>query len=81
MRTTVSISDALLDLAKKSSLERRLTLGQVIEEALRSSLISRPKGSEGCRKPKLVTYSGTGLREGVDLDSSASLLESMESDS
>ena len=32
MRTTISISDSLLDLAKKTSRERRLTLGQVIEE-------------------------------------------------
>jgi len=81
MRTTISISDALLDLAKKSSRERRITLGQVIEEALRTTLAVRPKGALGRTKPVLVTYRGLGLREGVDLNSSASLLETMESES
>lgn len=81
MRTTISISDSLLDLAKKTSRERRLTLGQVIEEALRSSLVARPKSSMSSirKKPSLVTFGGSGLREGVELDSSASLLDSMES--
>ena len=79
MRTTISISDSLLDLAKKASLERRITLGQVIEEALRSDLVTRPKAAKGSGKPRLVTYRGSGLREGVDLDSSASLLDVMES--
>jgi hypothetical protein len=81
MRTTVSISDSLLDLAKKSSRERRLTLGQVIEEALRTTLVVRPKASLGRTKPVLVTYRGSGLRDGVDLNSSTSLLETMESES
>ena len=79
MRTTITISDSLLDLAKKSSQQRHVTLGQVIEEALRSSLVARPKAASGRVKPKLVTYRGNGLRNGVDLDSSSSLLEVMES--
>jgi len=81
MRTTISISDALLDLAKKSSRERRITLGQVIEEALRTTLAVRPKGTPTRTKPVLVTYRGSGLRDGVDLNFSASLLETMESES
>jgi hypothetical protein len=79
MRTTISISDSLLDLAKKASLERRVTLGQVIEEALRAAMVTRPKEAQKSGKPKLVTYRGTGLQEGVDLDSSASLQDVMES--
>ncbi len=78
MRTTISISDSLLELAKKASRERRSTLGEVIEEALRASLAPRPKSSIKNR-PSLVTFKGIGLREGVDLDSSAALLEVMES--
>ena len=78
MRTTISISDSLLELAKKASRERRSTLGEVIEEALRTSLAPRPKSSARTRA-SLVTFKGSGLREGVDLDSSASLLEVMES--
>jgi len=78
VRTTISISDSLLELAKKASRERRSTLGEVIEEALRTSLAPRPKSSARTRA-SLVTFKGSGLREGVDLDSSAALLEVMES--
>ena len=78
MRTTISISDSLLELAKKASRERRSTLGEVIEEALRASLAPRPKSSVK-KRPSLVTFKGSGAREGVDLDSSAALLEMMES--
>ena len=78
MRTTISIPDSLLELAKKASRERRSTLGEVIEEALRASLAPRPKSSEK-KRPALVTFKGSGLREGVDLDSSAALLEVMDS--
>jgi len=78
VRTTISISDSLLELAKKASRERRSTLGEVIEEALRTSLAPRPTSSARTRA-SLVTFKGSGLREGVDLDSSASLLEVMES--
>jgi hypothetical protein len=80
MRTTVSISDPLLELAKKASRERQLTLGEVIEEALRMTLATRPKSSVKGRRPTLVTFRGTGLREGIDLHSSASLLNVMESE-
>jgi hypothetical protein len=79
MRTTVSISDSLLDLAKKVSRERRSTLGEVIEEALRATLVPRSKSSVKAKRPVLLTYNGSGLREGVRLDSSAELLEVMDS--
>lgn len=80
MRTTISISEPLLELAKKASRSRRLTLGQVIEEALRSTLAVSPKLSRKTARPTLVTYRGTGVQDGVDLNSSASLLEVMESE-
>jgi hypothetical protein len=69
-----------IGLGKKSSRERRLTLGQVIEEALRNTLAGRPKSSARSNSPALITFEGSGLWEGVDLDSSASLLDVMESD-
>ena len=78
MRTTISISDSLLELAKRASRERRATLGEVIEEALRTSLTPRPKSSAK-KRPSLVTFKGNGLCEGVDLDSSAALLDVMDS--
>ena len=80
MRTTNSISGPLLELAKKTSRARRLTLGQVIEEALRSTLAIQPKFTGKSVHPSLVTYRGSGLREGVDLDSSTSLLDVMDSE-
>jgi hypothetical protein len=79
MRTTISISDSLLDLAKRKSREEKLTLGQVIEEALRTSLAVRTKSPSKSKRPTLITYGGSGLREGVDLNSSASLLDVMDS--
>jgi metal-responsive CopG/Arc/MetJ family transcriptional regulator len=79
MRTTVSISDSLLDLAKKVSRERRSTLGEVIEEALRAMLVPRSKSSVKMKRPALITFHGSGLREGVRLDSSTELLEVMDS--
>jgi hypothetical protein len=78
VRTTLSISDGLLDLAKKASRERRITLGEMVEEALRLTLAVRTKSCEQPERPQLITFDGTGLMPGVDLDSSASLLESME---
>lgn len=79
MRTTVSISDHLLKEAKKVSVERRCSLGEVIDEALTVALLARP-GSPSRHKPKpFVTFSGTGTLPGVDLNSNASLLDLMES--
>lgn len=78
MRTTISISDSLLDLAKKASRERQVTLGQVIEESLRNTLAARPKSAIRSKRPALITFRGSGLREGVELDASASLLEIMD---
>lgn len=78
MKTTSSISDSLLELAKKASRESGSTLGDVIEEALLNSLAPRPKPSDK-KRPALVTFKGNGLCEGVDLDSSAALLEVSDS--
>jgi hypothetical protein len=79
MRTTISISDHLLKEAKKVSVERRCSLGEVIDEALTVTLLARP-GSLSRHKPKpFVTFSGIGTLPGVDLNSNASLLDLMES--
>jgi hypothetical protein len=42
MRTTLSIDDELLDRARREAAERRLTLGEVINRALRRGLSDRP---------------------------------------
>lgn len=79
MRTTISIEDNLLKEAKKVSLKRNCTLGEVVNDALRQSLVSGKKTvlEEGSGAP-LKTFKGSGIQPGVDLDDSASLMEVME---
>jgi hypothetical protein len=77
MRTTLTIQDALLRKARQISLERNLSVGEVVEEALRLTLGAQAKGRPAQRR-KLKTFRGDGLQPGVDLTSSAALLEVME---
>jgi hypothetical protein len=79
MRTTIRLDDQLLAEAKELAARTGRTLTAVISDALREALArsSEPRP----RAPfKLVTFSGDGLRPGVDLDDSAALLDLMESD-
>jgi predicted transcriptional regulator len=78
MRTTVRLDDHLLAEAKKHAAESGTTLTAVLEQALRESLARRsPKAKT---KPvRLKTFKGGGVRAGVDLDDSASLLDLMGS--
>jgi len=78
VRTTISISDPLLEEAKKVSRERKCTLGQVVDEALALALLSRSKEAAGEEKKPLITWSGQGLQAGVELDSNAALADLME---
>jgi hypothetical protein len=54
-----------------------MSVGEVVEEALRSALGAKPKKGRGPVRP-LKTYRGDGLQPGVDLASSSALLEVME---
>jgi hypothetical protein len=77
MRTTISIDEHLLREAKKVALSSRTNLSGLIETALKEMLARRHR--KGKRSPlKLVTFRGKGLRFGVDLDDTASLLDLME---
>jgi hypothetical protein len=53
------------------------SLTALIEDALRESL-SRHHSSPTRKRVRLITAGGDGLRPGVDLDDSASLLDLME---
>ncbi len=76
MRTTIRLDDALLEKAKRAALERGTTLTAVIEDALRRALVP---ASDGPREPvALPTFRGDGLRPGVDLDDTATLLDVMD---
>lgn len=79
MRTTIRIEDRLLNEAKKLALSSNMTLSGLVENALREMLSRRQNNTE---KPKieLITFKGRGLKQGVDLDDSAALLDLMEAD-
>jgi len=72
MRTTINIAEDLLELAKRQARARRISLGEVVEEALRQAFVER--GDEAAPAFELVTFHGDGPREGVDLDRTSSLL-------
>ena len=78
MRTTISIQDALLKKAKQASLARNCSLSEVVEDALRHSLVAKTKFKEATNPRPLKTFRGSGLQPGVDLASGAGLLEIME---
>jgi hypothetical protein len=77
MRTTLRIDDHLVREAKKLAVRTRLTLGEVVEEGLRI-LLAHKRAHRPEKKIPLVTFKGGGLRPGIDLDDSASLLDVME---
>ena len=76
MRTTVSISDELLEAAKLHARERGETLGVVIEDALRLRLGGAPEHTP--RPPVPVFEEGTGPRAGIDLTSNRALHEVLD---
>ncbi|MEJ7670143.1 MAG: type II toxin-antitoxin system VapB family antitoxin [Casimicrobiaceae bacterium] len=78
MRTTVRLDERLLAEAKKYAAESGRTLTSVLEDALRQTLVRR-RARPRAKPIRLKTVTGNGVRPGVDLDDSASLLELMES--
>jgi hypothetical protein len=79
MRTTISIEDSLLQKARKISHERRCSLRQVIEDALRAAFAKDRKATLSASQRPLKTFRGSGIQPGIDLSSSAALLDAMES--
>jgi hypothetical protein len=77
MRTTINVDDQLLMQAKAQAAASGVTLAQLIEDALRESLIRR-ENVENRERVRMITMKGTGTRPGIDLDNSQSLLEIME---
>ena len=77
MRTTIRLDDRLLADTKKLAAESGRTLTAVIEDALREVVGRRRKPGRAVR-PKFTTFRGKGLCAGVDLDTSAALLDLME---
>jgi Ribbon-helix-helix protein, copG family len=76
MRTTVSISDELLAAAKQRARERGVSLGEVIDAALRRELAVPERPQTGPTVP--IFDGGSGPRPGVDLTSNRALHEVLD---
>lgn len=76
MRTTIAIEDHLHRSAKRLARRRGLTLGQLIEEALRRELSQPAMASPG--PPIPVFRGGRGVRPGIDVSSTRALLEALD---
>jgi hypothetical protein len=78
MRTTLSIDTNLLRSAKKKAQQLGLTLGELVERALRREL-ERP--ARPTARPEIPVFrGGTGVRPGVDASSMRGLLEALDRD-
>lgn len=77
MRTTVTIDDNLLALAKERAREEDKTLGDLVESSLHYYL-SRPRSAGG--PPIPVFTGGGGFMPGIDPCSNASLFAAADGD-
>lgn len=76
MRTTIRMDDALLREAKARAARAGRSLNDFIEEAVRLAVLSSP--SANAAPPIPLFTGGRGVRPGVNLDSSADLLDRMD---
>ncbi len=76
MRTTIRLSDELLRSAKRLAAETHRTLTAVIEDALRELLHRRAQLPP--TPADLPVFHGDGVRPGVNLHSTADLLDRMD---
>lgn len=79
MRTTIHLDDSLYRDVKTAAAASGQTVTTLIQDALRQRLAGRKRGT-GRKRLRLPTWKGRGLRSGVDLNDSASLLDRMERD-
>lgn len=77
MRTTVNLDDDLFREAKQAAARSGRTLGALIEDALRVTLL---RTEEHGHEPVLLLTVPGRVRPGVDLSDNAALLELMDSD-
>lgn len=78
MRTTVRLDEALLERAREEAAKRKTTLTALIEQGL-ELLLRRPMQRSERRSVVLPeSRAGGGTLPGVDLNSSAALLDRMD---
>jgi hypothetical protein len=76
MRTTIAIDDEILASTKVRARQLNLTLGQVVEDALRRELARDQTPRRGPEVP--VFTGGTGPRQGIDLTSNRAVLDALD---
>lgn len=76
MRTTVNISDALLEAAKARARERGTSLGAVVDVALRRELSAPTAATPPPEIP--VFRGGNGLLPGVEVSSNRAIYELLD---
>lgn len=78
-RTTFRLSPDILLEAKKFAADKNMSLTKVVEQAL--VLLFKIKKKPSARKKlNLPSFKGNGLKPGVDIDKSSSILDSLEDD-
>ena len=76
MRTTVTIDDKLLAMAKRRALEQGQTLGEYVEVSLRRNLVL---GDAVSAMPEIPVFTrGNGLRSGIDASSNRALFDALD---
>lgn len=76
MRTTLTIDDRLLSLAKARAHEQHQTVGQLVEDALQRYLAAHP---QPVRPPTLPVFErGSGFVPGVDGSSNRGLFAALD---
>jgi hypothetical protein len=76
MRTTVTIADELHASAKLRAKERGMTLGELVEDALRRKLAVPYESTDRPSVP--IFRGGSGLRPGVDITSNRAIRELLD---
>jgi hypothetical protein len=77
MRTTISIDDHLLRAAKRRALERDMTLGGVIEDALHL-ILDPARRPDQAPSPLPLSKRRGGTRPGIDVADGARLRDLMD---
>jgi hypothetical protein len=78
MRTTLAIDDELLAAAKRRARARGVTLGAVVEAALRRDLLTTADAPDAPALP--VFRGGSGPRAGLDLTSNRALRQALDAE-
>ena len=78
MRTTIRLDEKLLKEAKRQAAEAGMTLTAIIEESLRARPARAATSTTKRERIRLHTTGKGGVRPGVDLDDSASLIDVMD---